>query len=77
MSFWLEGDSSESWVFGGGLQMLLGSVLLNFLVVAVNLSPITVFVHPSNTKLNCSTDTVESTDIIKEKQTKFVLQEEK
>lgn len=43
MSFWLERDSSKSQVFGGGLRMLLDSVSLNFLVIAGNLSPITVF----------------------------------
>ena len=43
MSPWLERHSSKSQVFGGELQMLLGSVLLNFLVIAGNLSPITFF----------------------------------
>lgn len=69
MSFWLERDSSKSRVFGGGLQMLLDSVLLNFLVIAGNLSPITFFDHPSNTKLDCGMDTLESMEVIKGKQT--------
>lgn len=72
ISLWLERDSSKSQVFGGRLQMLLGFVLLDFLVTAGNLSPITFFDHPSNTKLNGSMDTLESTEVIKEKQTENI-----
>lgn len=77
MSLWLERDSSKKQVFGDELQMLLGSVLLNFLVIAGNLSPITFFDHPSNTKLNGSMDTSESTEVIKEKQTEHLYHKQK
>lgn len=52
--------------------MLLGFVLLNFLVAAGNLSPITCFDHPSNTKMNGCMDTSESTGLVKEKQTENI-----
>lgn len=71
-SLWLERGSSKSHVFGGELQMLLGPVLLKFLVIAGNLSPIPCFDHPSNTKLHGSVDTLESTEVIKEKQTESI-----
>lgn len=65
MSLWLMRDSSKSQLFGGSLQMLLGFVLLNLLVTAGNLSPIRFFDHSSNTKLNDSMDTSESTEELK------------
>lgn len=77
MPLWLERDSSKSQVFGNKLQMLLGSVLLNFLVIAGNLSPIIFFDHPSNTKLNGGMDTSESTEVIKEKQTEHLYRKQK
>lgn len=45
--------------------MLLGFVLLNLMVAAGNLSPIRFFDHSSNTKLNGSMDTSESTEELK------------
>lgn len=45
--------------------MLLGFVLLNLLVAAGNLSPIRFFDHSSNTELNGSMDTSESTEELK------------
>lgn len=71
-SLWLEIGSSKSHIFGDELQMLLGSVLLKFLVIAGNLSPIPCFDHPSNTKLHGGMDTLESTEVIKEKQTENI-----
>lgn len=57
--------------------MLMDSVLLNLFVIAGNLSPITFFDHPSNTKLDCSMDTSESIEVIKEKQTENLYHKKK